>query len=68
MLKTSYTLKLGQLLKITPRLKIYLWHKLKLEKIQDVSIVTTKKQVNSSIPKVGTTVVAIDNHMVVIQV
>jgi hypothetical protein len=29
---------------------------------------TTKKQVGYSIPKVGTTIVAIDNHMTVIQV
>ncbi len=32
MLKTTYTLKLGQLLKITPDLKIYMWQKLKPEK------------------------------------
>ncbi len=32
MLKTSSTLNLGQLIKITPKLKRYLWQKLKLEK------------------------------------
>jgi hypothetical protein len=32
MLKTSYTLNLRQLLKITPKLKPYIWQKLKLEK------------------------------------
>jgi hypothetical protein len=29
---------------------------------------TIDKQVSSSIPKVGTTVVAIDNHMAIIQI
>jgi hypothetical protein len=33
MLETSYTLNLGQLLKIAPKLKRYLWHKLKPNKI-----------------------------------
>jgi hypothetical protein len=32
MLDTTYTLRLGQLLKITPDLKKYTWQKLKLEK------------------------------------
>jgi S-adenosylmethionine:tRNA-ribosyltransferase-isomerase (queuine synthetase) len=41
---------------------------LKLKKTQYVNKVTTKKQVGSSILKVGTTVVAMDNHMAVIQV
>jgi hypothetical protein len=31
-LETSYTLNLGQLLKITPKLKRYIWQKLKLKK------------------------------------
>ncbi len=68
MLETSYTLNLGQLLKITPKLKIYLWQKLKPKKTQNLSRTTTEKQVGFSIPKVGTTIVVIDNHMVVIQV
>ncbi len=41
---------------------------MKLEKTQNVSKVTTKKQVDSIVQEVGTTVVAIDNHMVIIQV
>jgi hypothetical protein len=41
---------------------------LKLKKTQNVSKTTTKKQVGSSVPKVGTTNVAIDNHMAIIQV
>jgi hypothetical protein len=32
MLKTTYTLRLSQLLKITPNLEKYMWQKLKLEK------------------------------------
>jgi hypothetical protein len=59
MLKTSCTLK--WLFKF----KRYLWQKLKPEKTQILSKATTNKQVNSSIPKVGTTIVAIDNHMVI---
>ncbi len=62
MLETSYTLKSKQLLKIAPELK------LKPKKTQNVSKATTKKQVCYSIPKVRTTIVTIDNHMVVIQV
>jgi hypothetical protein len=64
MLETSYTLNLGHLLKITPKLN--LWQKLKPEKTKNVSRATTNKQVGFSVPKVGTTVVAINNHMVVI--
>jgi hypothetical protein len=67
-IKTSYIFNLGQLLKIVPELKIYLWQKLKPKKIQNVSKTTTYKQVGSSILEVGTTVVAIDNHMIVIQI
>jgi hypothetical protein len=32
MLETTYTLRLGQLLKITPHLKKYMWQKLKPKK------------------------------------
>jgi len=59
---------LGQLFKIVLELKIYMWQKLKLEKNQNVSKATTKKQAGFSILEVGTTIVAIDNHMVIIQV
>jgi hypothetical protein len=68
MLEISYTLTLKQLHQITLELKKYLWHKLKLEKTQNVSKVTTYKQVGSSVPKVRIVVIVIDNHMVVIQV
>jgi hypothetical protein len=59
---------LGQLLKITLELNKYLWQELKLKKIQNLSRATTNKQVGSSVPKVGTTIVAIDNHTAIIQV
>jgi hypothetical protein len=68
MLETSYTLNLRQLLKIVHEFKRYLWKKLKLEKTQNVSRATIEKQVGFSIPKVGTIVVAINNHIVIIQV
>ncbi len=68
MLKINYILNLGQLLKTIPEPKIYLWQKLKLEKTQNVSKATIKKQVGFSIPKVGTTVVVIDTHIAVIQI
>jgi hypothetical protein len=68
MLETNYTLNLGQLLKIAPKLKRYLWQNLKLEKIQNLSRATIKKRVSFSILEVRIVIVAINNHMVVIQV
>jgi hypothetical protein len=61
-------MKLGQLFKIAPKLKRYLWQKLKLEKTQNVNKTTIDKQVGYSLLEVGTTIVTIDNHMAVIQV
>ncbi len=68
MLQTSCILSLGQLLKITPELKRYFYQKLKLKKTQNLGRATTKKQVGSLVPEVGTTTVVIDNHIAVIQV
>jgi hypothetical protein len=68
MLETSYTLNLGQLLKIALKLQKYLWQKLKLEKIQNLNRATTNKQVGYIVLEVGTIVVVIDNHMAIIQV
>ncbi len=68
MLETSYILNFGQLLKTAPKLKIYLWQKLKPKKIQNVSKATRDKQVGPLVPKVGTIIVAINNHVVVIQI
>jgi hypothetical protein len=42
--------------------------KAKTKKTQNLSKTTIEKQVGSSIPKVGTSTIAIDNHMAVIQV
>jgi hypothetical protein len=52
--------------KIALELKKYLWHKLKPEKTQNVSKVTTYKQVGSLVPEVGIVAIIIDNYMVVI--
>ncbi len=68
MLETNYTLNLGQFLKIAPKLKRYMWQNLKPKKTQNVNRTTTKKQVGSLALEVGTTIVAINNHMTIIQV
>ncbi len=68
MLEISYILNLGQLLTIAPKPKRYFWQKLKAKKIRILSKTTIEKQVGSLVPKVGIAVVAIYNHMVVIQV
>jgi hypothetical protein len=56
------------LLKIAHELKKYLWQKLNPEKTQNVNKVTTNKQVGSLVLEVGTIVVAINNHMAIIQI
>jgi hypothetical protein len=56
------------LIKIAPKLKRYLWQKLKPEKTQNVTKTTTEKQVGSLVLEVRTIVVAIDNHMAIIQI
>jgi hypothetical protein len=68
MLKTSYILNLGHLLKIAHEQNKYLWQKLKLEKTQNVSKVTINKQVGSLVLEVGIVVITIDNHIAIIQV
>jgi hypothetical protein len=68
MLETSYTLNLGQLLKIALELKRYLWKKLKPKTTQNVNRATTYKQVGLLVLEVGTSTIAIDNHMAIIQV
>jgi hypothetical protein len=66
MLETNYTLNLGQLLKMTPKLKKYLWQIMKLDKPWNVTKVVIEKILSSVVLKVATTIIAIDNHMVVI--
>jgi hypothetical protein len=68
MLETSYTLNLGQLLKIAPKLKRYLWQKLKPKKIQNLGKATINKQISFSRLEVRIVIVAINNHMAAIQV
>jgi hypothetical protein len=41
---------------------------MKPKKTENVSKTTTEKQVDYVVPKVGTAVVSINNHMVIIQV
>jgi hypothetical protein len=43
MLETNYSLNLGQLPKIAPELKRYLWKKLKQKKTQNLSKTTIEK-------------------------
>jgi hypothetical protein len=66
MLETSYTLNLGQFFLKAHELKRYFWQKLKPKKTQNVSKVTTEKQVGSLVPEVRIAAIAIDNHMAVI--
>ncbi len=45
-----------------------MWQKLKPKRTQNLNRETTNKQIGSLVSKVGTTTVAIDNHMTIIQV
>jgi hypothetical protein len=67
MLKTNNTLNLGQLIKITPNLKKYLWQKLKIDKPYMKTKAINEKTTTSIILDISATM-AIKNHMVVIQV
>ncbi len=71
MLKTTYTLRLSQLLKITPNLKKYMWQKLKPKKPN----ITTKQISKPNVAivvgthsELGTTFIKVDNQMAIIQV
>jgi hypothetical protein len=71
MLETTYTLKLGQLLKIGLDLKEYMWQKLKLEKPN----IAIKQILKPSVPTVFethselyTSIIKVNNHMAIIQV
>jgi hypothetical protein len=71
MLETTYTLKLGQLLKITPNFYKYMWQKLKLEKLNITIKVMLKPSVTTIIEthsKVDITIIDVDNQMVIIQI
>ncbi len=70
-LKTTHTLRLGQLLKITPDLKIYMWQKINPKKpIIAIKMilkhsVTTRIKIHS---EVNIIVIEVDNQMVVIKI
>jgi hypothetical protein len=68
MLETSYTLNLGQLFKIAPNFKKYVWPRLKLDKPWEPTKPTTDKTPTFVVLNISTRLVAIDNHMIVIQV
>ncbi len=64
MLETTYTLKLGQLVKITLNLKKYMWHKLKLEKLDIIAKVIPKLSVTTVVEthfEVDTATIKINN-------
>jgi hypothetical protein len=71
MLKTTHTLRLGQLLKITPNFEKHMWHKLKPKKPN----ITTKSISKLSLTiviethsEIDTTTIEINNQMTLIQV
>jgi hypothetical protein len=71
MLEIIYTLRLGQLLKITPNLKRYMWQKLKPKKPNINAKHISKPSVAILVKthsKLDITSIEVDNHMVVIQV
>jgi hypothetical protein len=71
MLETKYTLGLGQLLKITPYLKWYLQQKMKLitsTMMPKLVIENTHIAINGVIMETCFVSMAINNHMLVIQV
>jgi hypothetical protein len=70
-METTYTLRLGQLLKIAPNLKKYMWQKLKRKKHDIATKVILESNVAIVIEthsKVDTVTIEVDNQMVVIQV
>jgi hypothetical protein len=68
MLETSFTLNLGQLLKIVHELKKYLRRKMKSNKPYIVYKIVTKKTITFVVSEVAIVTITIDNHMVVIHV
>jgi len=56
------------LIKITPDLEKCLWKKMKINKPQMNTRAVNEKATTFVVPDISTIVVAIDNHMVVIQV
>ncbi len=69
MMETTYTLRLSQLLQITPNLNKYMWQKLKLKKpnITSKMISSVATMVETHF-EVDTIVIKVDNQMAIIQV
>ncbi len=70
-METTYTLRLGQLFKITPNLKKYIWHKLKLEKPNITSKMISKPSVSIVVEthsKVNIATIEVNNQMAIIQI
>jgi hypothetical protein len=64
MLETTYTLRLGQLLKITPDLKKYMWQKLKPEIPNIATKVISEPSVATMLEtcsKFNTTIIEVNN-------
>jgi hypothetical protein len=57
MLETSYTLKFGKLIKITPNLKKYLWYKMKTDKPHMNTKVVNEKTTTFVVPNINTIIV-----------
>jgi len=71
MRETTYTLRLGQLLKVALNLNKYMWHKLQLEKPNIDTKVILKLSVAIMIEKhskINTVAIKVNNQMVIIQV
>jgi hypothetical protein len=69
MLEITYTLRLGQLVKITPNLMKYMWQKIKPEKPNITTKVMSKPSVTIMIKthsEIDTATIEVDNQMVVI--
>jgi hypothetical protein len=68
-LEITYTLKLGQLLKITLDLKKHMWQKLKLEKKKKTIKQISKPSIATVVEthsELNTTTIEVDNQMAVI--
>ncbi len=69
MMETTCTMRLGQLLKIAPDLKKYMWQKLKPKKPNITTKVILKPNVATMVEthyKVDITTLEVDNQMVII--
>ncbi len=70
-METTYTLRLGQLLKVAPNFNRYMWWKLKPEKPNIATTMISEPSVAIMIKthfKVNIIVIKVDNQMAVIQV